>query len=276
MAVDILERSANNQIATRAWRACSVGGDGVWPQIHCPQPDIRLDSTPSTPAYVNHIAMQKVVQRRVAAERQALRRAAKQRSKVDNGKEWGARYQVVSRNKQETVYFKEEKFRRREEYEVGPLLAPRRDTGHIKDTYGTVDPNVIQIPKLHWTQYKHFKCPFAVGDRVLITKGKDAGKIGGISEVSRESGYARITELRKVPTHKTSATANITANTTTRPTSSSPNTCARRTRTIAQSYNNQCLSPGTSSNSSILFATRPPVTSKTSFWTRSICALLDG
>lgn len=149
--------------------------------------------------------MQKVVQRRVAAERQALRRAAKQKSKVDNAKEWGARYQVVSRNKQATVYFKEEKFRRREEYEVGPLLAPRRDTGHIKDTYGTVDPSVIQTPKLHWTQHKHFKCPFVVGERVLITKGKDAGKIGGVSEISYESGHARITDLRKVFTSATNS-----------------------------------------------------------------------
>ena len=142
--------------------------------------------------------MQKVVQRRIAAERQALRRAAKQKSKVDNAKEWGARQQLTSRRKQETVYFKEEKFRRREEYEVGPLLAPRRDTGHLKETYGAVDPSVIQAPKLHWTMYKHFKSPFAVGDRVLVTKGKDAGKIGTLTEVLTDSGFVRIGELRKV------------------------------------------------------------------------------
>ncbi|KAG9565001.1 hypothetical protein KCU77_g12881, partial [Aureobasidium melanogenum] len=113
--------------------------------------------------------MQKVVQRRIAAERQALRRAAKQTAKADNAKEWGARWQMQSRGKQESIYFKEEKFRRREEYEVGPLLAPRRDTGHLKDNYGTIDPSVIQTPRLHWTMYKHFKSPFAVGDRVLVT-----------------------------------------------------------------------------------------------------------
>jgi large subunit ribosomal protein L24 len=142
--------------------------------------------------------MQKVVQRRLAAEHQAVRRAAKQKSKIDNAKEWSARWQTMSRSKQETVYFKNEKFRRREEYEVGPLLAPRHDTGHLKEIYGVVEPSVIQIPKLHWTMYKHLKSPFAVGDRVLVTKGKDAGRIGTLSEVQPDSGYVRISDLRKV------------------------------------------------------------------------------
>ncbi|OBW66970.1 MAG: Carboxylic ester hydrolase [Aureobasidium pullulans] len=145
--------------------------------------------------------MQKVVQRRIAAEHQALRRAAKQKSKVDNAKEWNARWQAMSRGKQEGIYFKAEKHRRREEYEVGPQLAPRRDTGQHKETYGTVDPNVIQVPKLHWTQYKNFKSDFAVGDRVLVIKGKDAGKVGTVSEVSAESGFLRIIELRKADFH---------------------------------------------------------------------------
>lgn len=146
--------------------------------------------------------MQKVVQRRIAAERQALRRAAKQSAKADNAKEWAARWQTQSRGKQEAVYFKAEKHRRREEYEVGPLLAPRRDTGHLKDNYGTADPNIVQTPKLHWTMYKHLKCPFAIGDRVLVTKGKDEGKIGTISDVQPDSGFVRMQDLRQVLPHK--------------------------------------------------------------------------
>ncbi|KAI5207532.1 hypothetical protein E4T39_02009 [Aureobasidium subglaciale] len=145
--------------------------------------------------------MQKVVQRRLAAEHQALRRAAKQKSKVDNAKEWSARWQAQARGKQEAMYFKDEKYRRREEYELGPQLAPRRDTGHLKDTYGTVDPSVIQTPKLHWTMYKHFKCPFTLGDRVLITKGKDIGRIGKVQEIFPDAGYLRLVDLRKVDFH---------------------------------------------------------------------------
>ncbi|KAI5243297.1 hypothetical protein E4T42_07423 [Aureobasidium subglaciale] len=145
--------------------------------------------------------MQKVVQRRLAAEHQALRRAAKQKGKDDNAKEWTARWQAQARGKQEAVYFQEEKHRRREEYELGPQLAPRRDTGHLKETYGTVDPSVIQTPKLHFTMYKHFKSPFAVGDRVLITKGKDVGRIGKVQEVFPDSGYLRVLDLRKADFH---------------------------------------------------------------------------
>lgn len=143
--------------------------------------------------------MQKVIQRRLAAERQALRRAQRQSGKSDNAQEWNARWQLQTRQKQEAIYFKDEKHRRREEYERGPKLAPRRDTGHLAEQYGTVDPSVIQNPKLHWTQYRHFKCPFAEGDRVLVTKGKDAGKIGQISEITPEAGFLRIADLRKVP-----------------------------------------------------------------------------
>jgi hypothetical protein len=220
--------------------------------------------------------MQKVVQRRLAAEHQAVRRAAKQKSKVDNAKEWSARWQTMSRNKQESVYFKEEKFRRREEYEVGPLLAPRRDTGHIKDTYGAVDPAVIQTPKLHWTMYKHFKSPFAVGDRVLVTKGKDAGKIGTLSEVMTESGFVRLKELRQVHLHKSPPLFLPLLTPHPRPTSSFPNTSARKTRILAPSYNSQCPSAGRTSSLSFPFATRPMATSKMSFWKRSTCATLDG
>jgi hypothetical protein len=229
-----------------------------------------------THASTPRIAMQKVVQRRIAAEHQALRRAAKQKSKVDNAKEWNARYQNVSRNKAETRYFLEEKFRRREEYEVGPLLAPRRDTGHLKDTYGVIDPAVIQTSKLHWTMYKHFKSPFAVGDRVLVTKGKDAGKIGTLSEVLTESGFVRINELRKVHLHNSPPLSLPLLTPNPRPTFSFPNTYARKTRILAQSYNNQCPSAGRTSSSSSPFATRPMVTLKTSFWKRSTCATLDG
>jgi large subunit ribosomal protein L24 len=151
--------------------------------------------------------MQKVVQRRLAAERQAVRRAAKQTGKADNAKEWSARLQQQSRNKQAAIYFQDEKDRRRREYETGPNLAPRRDTGFLKEQYGTVDPNVIHFPKLHWTQYNHFKSPFAQGDRVLIVKGKDVGRVGVVNEVSTESGFLRIADLRRVrlPTSNTPA-----------------------------------------------------------------------
>lgn len=220
--------------------------------------------------------MQKVVQRRIAAEHQALRRAAKQKSKVDNAKEWNARWQAMSRGKQEGIYFKAEKHRRREEYEVGPQLAPRRDTGHLKETYGTVDPNVIQVPKLHWTQYKNFKSDFAVGDRVLVIKGKDAGKVGTVSEVSAESGFLRIIELRKVHMLNCERHWEKHANHYRRPTFTYPNTYARRTRTTVRFCNSQCPFPGTTSGSFSLFAIKQPATSKMSFWTKSTCAMLDG
>jgi large subunit ribosomal protein L24 len=46
--------------------------------------------------------------------------------------------------------------------------------------------------------YKHFKSPFAVGDRVLVTKGKDTAKVGTIAEVQPDTGFVRMQDLRKV------------------------------------------------------------------------------
>lgn len=142
--------------------------------------------------------MQKVVQRRLAAERQVARRAQRQLGKEHNAHEFNTRWQMQAIQKSKSRYFLEEKHRRREEYETGAQLAPRRDTGHIADTYGVVDPAIIQAPKLYWTMYKDFKSPFAEGDRVLIVKGQDAGKIGRVNEVAPDAGYLRLSDLRKV------------------------------------------------------------------------------
>lgn len=75
---------------------------------------------------------------------------------------------------------------RRIDWEAGSL-APRRDVGDKAETYGTTSlfdfhaPNLLQKDRKTWI-------PIAAGDRVVITKGRERGKIGTVGEVQKDKG----------------------------------------------------------------------------------------
>lgn len=75
---------------------------------------------------------------------------------------------------------------RREDWILGPL-APQRDVGDMKDTYGTVSRRELRgVEKLEGT-WKDW-C-IKEGDRVVIVgaKQRDRGKIGTVAEVNEKS-----------------------------------------------------------------------------------------
>ena len=71
---------------------------------------------------------------------------------------------------------------RREDWLMGPL-APRRDVGNSKETYGTVSPKQLRAPAKEKGQWKEW-C-IREGDRVVILapKHRDRGKIGRVKSV---------------------------------------------------------------------------------------------
>lgn len=90
---------------------------------------------------------------------------------------------------------KDARKRRKEDYELGPL-APRRDVGEFEQTYGTANPRITQgVDVAEWEQKW---CPFEVGDRVVLKKGRDKGKIGVIDEVNKGTQTLRIKDLNMV------------------------------------------------------------------------------
>ena len=95
------------------------------------------------------------------------------------------------------MYIKSERERRRAVYEAGNL-APRYDVGENTKNYATVDPYVLQGVGRTWKQYKNDICPFAEGDRVVITAGRDRGRIGRISTLDEKAGHVKIAGLNQV------------------------------------------------------------------------------
>ncbi|KAF1350869.1 hypothetical protein BDV97DRAFT_295055 [Delphinella strobiligena] len=148
--------------------------------------------------------MQKLIQRTSAAQRQAARRAARQSGKRENAKEYQSRQQHKAHNAALTMYIKSERERRREIYEAGKL-APRYDAGENVRNYATVDPYVLQGVNRSWNEYKDDVCPFEEGDRVVVTHGRDQGKISRISTLDIQAGHVKIAGLNQgdwfVPEH---------------------------------------------------------------------------
>ncbi|KAK7532447.1 mitochondrial 54S ribosomal protein uL24m [Phyllosticta citribraziliensis] len=147
--------------------------------------------------------MQKVLQRTAMAKRQAARKAEIAAEKKKLRESVVSRLQSVQVNQKVADQVREARRHRRENWELGPL-APRRDVGGEKKLYGTVVAERMRQFPVHPDRRLKFT-PFATGDRVVLLKGRDKGKIGEIKEVHDESQTLTISGLNTaevpVPDH---------------------------------------------------------------------------
>jgi len=141
--------------------------------------------------------MQKVIRRTVLAEKQAARRLAKKKDRTTRDWAKNNRNHANFSRKEETSQIKEARIARREDWELGPI-APRRDVGDSKDTFGTISQHRIKGTLLHHKELEEKLKPFGgkymnivAGDRVVILEGRDKGKIGKI--VSTDAKRAECT-----------------------------------------------------------------------------------
>ena len=140
--------------------------------------------------------MQRVVGRTVAAKRQAARRLTKeewQKFKDERRSERNMGKYLLS-SKLQTC--KEGRRRRMEDWKLGPL-APRRDVGEAAETYGTTDMLVMDYPTVpERNRIKHWL--IQEGDRGVVVKGRDKGKIGKIISIDKESETVKIQGVNMV------------------------------------------------------------------------------
>ena len=128
--------------------------------------------------------MQKVLRQNLLARNQNIRVARKKQFK-ELKKEW-AKYDqgklVVDRSTRDAI--KDERRARREDWIQGPL-APNRNVGLKRGTYGTVHQALTRGPELPKRErYEGDEVLFAVGDRVCVVRGSSKGRIGRIKEIS--------------------------------------------------------------------------------------------
>ncbi|CZR59704.1 related to ribosomal protein YmL40, mitochondrial [Phialocephala subalpina] len=133
--------------------------------------------------------MQKVIRRSILAEKQAARRSAKRKDR--HTREWAKSNREQDRHlrREATGQIKQARLNRREDWELGPL-APRRDVGDSKDTFGTIHTQRMRGTVIHYKDraeaLKKVGGRFlniVKSDRVVLLEGKDKGKIGKVTAV---------------------------------------------------------------------------------------------
>jgi large subunit ribosomal protein L24 len=148
--------------------------------------------------------MQKVIRRTIFAEKQAARRLARRKAKDE--RVWASenRKDIGRLRGDEVKQLEAARTARREDFFLGPL-APRRDVGDGKETYGTVTQSQLrlsEIPKSKRDEaLKSVGGKFlniVKGDRVVLLEGRDKGKIGKITDVDRSRASCKVEGLNMV------------------------------------------------------------------------------
>jgi large subunit ribosomal protein L24 len=132
--------------------------------------------------------MQKVIRRSVLAKAQAVRRLARRKERDIRITNRSKREQENYVKKEVATDIKAARLARREDWELGPL-APKRDVGLKKDTYGTISTMRLRGKEL--TLEERLKLnpdggrypTIVAGDRVVLLQGRDKGKIGKVASL---------------------------------------------------------------------------------------------
>jgi len=150
--------------------------------------------------------MQKVIRRTILAEKQAVRRKEKRAAKLAFDWARTERDQKVYSRRLDIEQIKAARLARREDWELGPL-APRRDVGDARDTYGTVNAQRTRGQLLNEKErkevLKHIGGRYlniVAGDRVVLLEGRDKGKIGKITATDAKRGECTVEGLNMVIT----------------------------------------------------------------------------
>lgn len=140
--------------------------------------------------------MQKVLRRTALAERQALRRRKIRRSKYASEKQVLDLQEAIVHKRSILQSLKDARITRREDWQLGPL-APKRDVGTKKDTYGTSDTRKLRGLELPESE-RVKNWPIAAGDRVVLVEGRDKGKIGVVESIRKETNELTVKGLNIV------------------------------------------------------------------------------
>lgn len=128
--------------------------------------------------------MQKVIRATERAKTQARRKNLFKEGRENAKRRSWLKIKQVALLKETSNLIKAARIARREDWLLGPL-APRRDLGSSKDTYGTVSPRVAEGASK--SGQGHDYC-IAVGDRVVIVgEFLEKGRIGTVEEVKAKA-----------------------------------------------------------------------------------------
>lgn len=144
----------------------------------------------------NSLTMEKVISRTTAAIRQASRRREKALTVKARGESWERNQTLQRQRKQQHKLVLEARHNRKIDWESG-LLAPRRDVGDQKDTYGSISIYNVNPPEKEPKDRP--KWMYIAGqDRVAVIRGRERGRIATVSQVDKESGTVALAGVEMV------------------------------------------------------------------------------
>jgi large subunit ribosomal protein L24 len=107
-------------------------------------------------------------------------------------------------NREEDKRYAESKKTHQENWELGPL-APRRDVGKKKETYGALDAQYMQSPQPKRAEAEEILALWGgkflnirEGDRVVILEGRDKGKIGPVQSIDKKRAEVTVEGMNMV------------------------------------------------------------------------------
>jgi len=137
--------------------------------------------------------MQRLIQRSALAKRNADRRMQKMVEHHEKGQGWSRRQEAQRIRKYNHALIKDARLARQEDWARG-ALAPRRDTGEKAETYGSVDifhMNLAERQEANKPKWNHI----VEGDRVVVIKGREKGKIGLVENMDNDRGFVQIKDV---------------------------------------------------------------------------------
>lgn len=178
---------------------------------------------------------EKLTKRVQLVRRNKIRRSIRRKESELKEKKWDQRRQLTAQSRALARQFLAARDARNQDWELGPM-APRRDVGEKAQSFGTIDgqqAHVLkrienmdtkwrerfltpeqQMKKHGWVELdpremagdrdKKLTCwekrgnYFVKGDKAVVMRGSNTGKIGEIMEVDQDADMVRVKELNKV------------------------------------------------------------------------------
>jgi large subunit ribosomal protein L24 len=134
--------------------------------------------------------MQKVIQRSQLAKRNADRRIQKIVEHHEKGQGWSRRSEALRLRKFNHSLIKEAREARKEDWARG-ALAPRRDVGDLADKYGSVGMFNMSFAERQEKNKPKWKS-ILEGDRVVVIKGREQGKIAVVTAYDNDRGSVKL------------------------------------------------------------------------------------
>ena len=140
--------------------------------------------------------MQRIIQRAARASRRAGRRREEKNQHMRNAESWERNQNRLQLARSSASNIVEARKTRQVDFETGPI-APRRDVGDKALSYGTISMYQMHLPEKDpekRLKYMHI----AEGDRVVVTQGREKGRIGTVNNVSTERDSVQVKGINTV------------------------------------------------------------------------------